>query len=131
MSFPLGSALLAGLAAGVVAAIVNGLVFATGVIDQSVDTPAGGPIPLAAVVTFSIVPNILGGVVFWAMQRWTSAPLRLWHIVVAVVTVLSFATILQLEGAPMSMLLALAAMHVIAGLAAYVVTPEAARRFAG
>lgn len=130
MSSSLGSSLLAGLVAGVVAAIVNGLIFATGLIDQSVETPAGGPIPLSAVLIFSIVPNILGALVFWGLQQRTSAPLRTWHIIVAAVTVLSFVTILGLDGAPVSMMLALAAMHVDAGIAAYVVTPTAAERFA-
>ena len=130
MSSSLGSSLLAGLVAGVVAAIVNALIFATGLIDQSVETPTGAAISLAPVVIFSIVPNILGAVVFWALQRRTSTPLRTWHIVVAAVTVLSFVTILGLEGAPVSMMLALAAMHVVAGIAAYVVTPAAAQRIA-
>lgn len=100
-------------------------------IDQSVETPAGGPIPLAAVLIFSVVPNILGGAVLWALRQRGAAPLRTWHIVVAIVTVLSFVTILGLEGAPAAMLIALASMHIIAGVAAYVVTPTAAQRLAG
>lgn len=128
MGTSLGSALLGGTAAGVVAAVVNGLIYATGVIDQSVETPAGGPIPLGAVIIFSIVPNVIGGVVYWALQRRFTAPLRTWRIVVAVVTVASFVTILGLEDAPAAMLVALSAMHIIAGVAAYTVTPSVAQR---
>lgn len=124
----IGSALLAGTAAGIVAAVVNALVFATGVIDQSVETPAGGPILLGAVVTFSVFPNVIGGAVFWAVQRRASAPLRTWQIVVAIVTLVSFVAILGLERAPTAMLFALAGMHVIAGAAAFVVTPAIAAR---
>jgi len=124
----LGSALLGGTAAGIVAAVVNAFVFATGAIDPSVQTPTGAPIALGAVITFSVVPNIIGGAVFWALQRWTSAPLRMWRIVVAIFTVVSFMGILGLEGAPVTMVLALGAMHVVAGWAAYAVTPAVATR---
>lgn len=127
---PLGSALVGGTAAGVVAATMNALIYATGVIDQSVETPAGGPIPLGAVIIFSILPNIIGGTVYWALHRRVAAPLRTWRIVVAVVTVASFVTILGLEDAPVSMLVALSGMHIIAGAAAYAVTPTVAQRSA-
>jgi Family of unknown function (DUF6069) len=123
-----GPALVGGTAAGIVAAVVNALIFAIGAIDPSVETPAGGPIVLGAVITFSLVPNIIGGAVYWALQRWRSAPLRSWRIVVAIVTVVSFVTILGLEGAPMSMVLTLATMHLVAGAAAYAVTPAVAAR---
>lgn len=128
MTTSLGRALVGGTAAGILAAVVNALIFATGVIDQSVETPAGGPILLGAVVTFSVVPNVIGGAVFWAVQRRASAPLRTWQIVVAIVTLVSFVTILGLEGAPAAMVIALVAMHVIAGAAAFVVTPAVAAR---
>lgn len=59
MTTSLGRALVGGTAAGILAAVVNALIFATGVIDQSVETPAGGPILLGAVVTFSVVPNVV------------------------------------------------------------------------
>lgn len=124
----LGPALLGGLTAGVAAAVVNAVIHATGVIDQTVETPAGGPIPLAAVITFSVVPNVIGGAVFWALARWTGSPLRPWRIVVAAVTVVSFGTVAQLPDAPVSMVVALVAMHVIAGAAAYAVTPTVALR---
>ena len=126
MTTSLGRALVGGTAAGILAAVVNALIFATGVIDQSVETPAGGPILLGAVVTLSVFPNVIGGAVFWAVQRRASAPLRTWQIVVAIVTLVSFVTILGLEGAPAAMVIALGAMHVIAGAAASVVTPAVA-----
>jgi hypothetical protein len=128
MTTSLGPALVGGTVAGIVAAVVNALIFATGVIEPSVETPAGGPIILGAVITFSLVPNILGGAVFWSLQRRTSAPLQTWQILVAVVTVGSLVALLGLQGAPLSMVLALVAMHIIAGAAAYVVTPAVAAR---
>ena len=124
----LGSALVGGTAAGIVAAVVNAIVFATGVIDPAVETPAGGPITLAPVVMFSVTANIIGGAVFWAVQRRASSPLRTWQIVVAVVTLVSFVSIVGLQGAPTTMRFALVAMHVIAGAAAFVVTPAIAAR---
>jgi hypothetical protein len=122
----IGTALLGGLGAGVVAAVLNAVIFATGVVDRAVETTAGGPIPLGAVIVLSIVPNIIGGAVFGALQRWTASPLRLWRTVVTAVTLLSLVGIAQLPTAPVSMLVALAAMHVIAGTAAYAVTPTVA-----
>jgi len=124
----LGSALVGGTAAGILAAVVNAIIFATGVIDPSVETPAGGPITHASVVMFSVAPNIIGGAVFWAVQRWAPKPLRTWQIVVAIVTLVSFVSIVGLQGAPTTMRFALVAMHVIAGAAAFVVTPAIAAR---
>lgn len=128
MSTTLGRALIGGTAAGVVAAVVNALIFATGLVDPSVETPAGGPIPLGAVVAFSLVPNLIGGGVFRALHRRASSTLRTWRIVVAVVTVVSMVPILGLEGAPVAMRIALAAMHLVAGVAAATVTPAVAAR---
>lgn len=130
MQFSLGRALLGGAAAGVVAAIVNALLYATGVIDQSVATPQGQPITLVPVVLFSLVPNVIGGVVFWAMRN-TGRPMRLWTVTVTVVTVVSFVTPFTLSGAPLSMVLALIAMHVVAGAAALIVIPTVCRRDVG
>lgn len=128
MTTSLGPALVSGTAAGVVAALVNALIFVTGVIEPTVATPVGGPIILGAVITLSLVPNIIGGVVFWAPQRRTSAPLRAWRVHVTIVTIASFGSILGIEGAPASMLLALLVMHLVAGAAAYAVTPTVAAR---
>ena len=114
----LGSALIGGTGAGLAAAVANSLVFATGAIDGSVETPAGGPISIGAVIAFSIIPNIIGGAAFWALYGRVSRPLRTWQIVVAVGTVLSFVTVLGLESAPTAMVVALVTMHVVAGAAA-------------
>lgn len=127
MQLILTRCLLGGTVAGAIAAVVNAVIYATGVIDPTFETPAGGPIPLGAVVVFSLVPNIIGGGVFWALRRHTT-PVRLWRIVVAIVTVVSFVTPFSLQDPPAAMLIGLLAMHVIAGLAAMFVTPEVAMR---
>jgi hypothetical protein len=119
--------LVAGAAAGAIAAIVNAVIYATGAVDQSIETPAGGPIPLGAVIMFSLVPNLIGGAVFWALGR-SADPIRLWRIVVVIVTIVSFYTPFTLDGPPTEMLVALLAMHVVAGIAAIVVTPAVAMR---
>lgn len=61
----IGRALLGGLAAGVVAAAVNAALFATGLVDQSVVVPTGDPVSLGAVISLSLVPNVLAGLVLW------------------------------------------------------------------
>lgn len=125
----LGRALLAGTAAGAVAAVINAVIYATGVIDQSVETPAGGPIPLVAVIAFSLVPNILAGGLLWFLHGRAGDPVRTFRIVAIAVMVLSFLTPLGLA-APIGMIIALEAMHVVAGIAAVVVTPMVAARTA-
>lgn len=52
--------------------------------------------------------------------------MRLYQIIVAVATVLSFVTPFSLPGAPLSMILILELMHVVAGAAAAFVTPRVA-----
>jgi hypothetical protein len=121
----IGRALLGGLAAGVVAAAVNAALFATGLIDQSVVVPTGDPVSLGAVISLSLVPNIIGGLVLWGVLR-AGRGVRLFQIIVAVVTVLSFVTPFSLPGAPLSMILILELMHVVAGAAAAFVTPRVA-----
>jgi len=121
----IGRALLGGLAAGVVAAAVNAALFATGLVDQSVVVPTGDPVSLGPVISLSLVPNIIGGVVLWGVLR-AGRGVRLFQIIVAVATVLSFVTPFTLPGAPLSMILILELMHVVAGAAAAFVTPRVA-----
>lgn len=121
----LGRLLLAGLVAGVAAAVVNAVLYAFGAIDPDVTTPAGQSITLAPVLLFSVVPNVLGGLVLWAILR-SGRTVRLFQIIVAVVTVLSLLALPPL-GAPTGMLIVLGLMHLVAGAAAALVTP----RFAG
>jgi len=121
----IGRALLGGLAAGVVAAAVNAALFATGLIDQSVVVPTGDPVSLGPVISLSLIPNVLGGLVLWGVRR-AGRTVRLFQIIVVVATVLSFATPFTLPGAPLSMILVLELMHVVAGAAAVFVTPRVA-----
>ncbi len=121
----IGRALLGGLAAGVVAAAVNAALFATGLVDQSVVVPTGDPVSLGAVISLSLVPNVLAGLVLWGVLR-AGRGVRLYQIIVAVATVLSFVTPFSLPGAPLSMILILELMHVVAGAAAAFVTPRVA-----
>jgi len=121
----IGRALLGGLAAGVVAAAVNAALFATGLVDQSVVVPTGDPVSLGPVISLSLVPNIIGGLVLWGVLR-AGRGVRLFQIIVAVATVLSFVTPFTLPGAPLSMILILELMHVVAGAAAAFVTPRVA-----
>ena len=121
----LGRALLGGLAAGVVAAVVNAVLFAFGAIDQSVITPMGQSIGLGAVVTLSLVPNIIGGLVLWGVLR-AGRSVRLYQIIAVVATVLSFYSPLTLPDAPLGMVLLLEVMHVVAGAAAVFITPRVA-----
>ena len=75
------SALVAGLTGGIIAAIVNALIYFAA---QSVNggplivQAAGSPQPLSlvAVLLFSIVPGLVAGVLYWALARFTRRPAR-------------------------------------------------------
>lgn len=109
-----------GLLAGVVAAVVNVVVYllasAVGAMPQDVVVPGQGPITLGAVVSVSFVPALLGALLFAAMGRFTRRPIRAFRVVAAVVLVLSFATPFTLSGAPVAMVVVLLLMHVIAAV---------------
>jgi len=122
----LGRALLGGLAAGLVAAVVNALVFALGGIDPNVLAPGvGQPIALPAVILASLLPNVLGGLALWAVLR-AGRGVRTFQIIVAVATVLSMLQPLTIPGAQVGMVLTLEVMHLVAGAAAILVTPRVA-----
>lgn len=102
------------------AAIVNGIIFviaeAAGFIPRNfVIELVGQSLSLAPVVGSTIVGVIIGAVVFAIMGRFARRPISLFRIVAIVVLVLSFAQPLLIAGAPLSMILTLELMHIVAG----------------
>lgn len=109
--------LIAALIGAVGAAVANGLIFviasALGLFPQDLNTPAGQPIGLGAVVISTFVGALGATAVFALLARFTRRPITIFRIVAAVVLLLSFATPLSL-GAPLPMVLTLELMHIVA-----------------
>lgn len=70
--------------------------------------------PLGAVVLFSFVPAILAAGFLALLGRFSGRPFRVFTVVVVVVFVLSLYTPFSIPGAPVSMIVALLLMHVVA-----------------
>lgn len=107
--------------AALAAAGANGLVYfvasALGFISQDllISTPGGeAPLTIAPVVISSIVGALGAAAVFAIIGLFARRPVRLFRIIAAVVLVLSFATPLTIPDAPVSMILSLEVMHVVA-----------------
>ena len=71
---------------------------------------------LGMVVGSTVVPALVAGVVFALLGRFTRRPVRNFVVLVAVLLVLSFVTPLTISGAPLSMILAMELMHVVAAV---------------
>ena len=112
---------LAVLLAAVAATVANALVYFTasalGFIPDSVLIPTAGgesPLTVGMVAIASVVGAVGAAVVFTVIGLFVRRPVRLFRTVAAVVLVLSFATPLTIPGAPLSMILSMEVMHVVA-----------------
>ncbi|MDP9455502.1 MAG: DUF6069 family protein [Actinomycetota bacterium] len=102
-------------------ALANALVYliagVVGAIPSDFVIPGPGtPLTLGMVVGSTVVPALLAGVVFALLGRFTRRPVRNFVVLAAVLLVLSFVTPLTIPGAPLSMVLALELMHVVAAV---------------
>jgi hypothetical protein len=107
------------LLAGVVTAVVNAVIFfiasAAGAIPSTVLVPGMNlPVTVVPVILQSFVPAILAGVLLALLNRFTRRPVRIFRIIAAVLLVISFANPLTIPDAPLSMVLALNFMHIVA-----------------
>ena len=85
----LGRVLMAGLAGGVIAAVINAIIYFAAqsvnggpLIVQTPQAPTPQPLPLPAVLLFSIAPGLAAGVIYWALARFTRNPAR-WFLILA------------------------------------------------
>ncbi len=112
--------LWAGPLAAVSAAVANAVVYfvasALGTMPQNFVVQGSGPITLAPVVFSSLIGAAGAAVIFTVVALLARRPIRTFRIVAAVVLVLSFATPLTIPGAPLSMILTLELMHVVAAV---------------
>lgn len=112
---------LAVLLAAVAAVAANSLIYFTasalGFIPESVLIPTAGgesPLTVGMVAITSVIGAVGAAIVFAGIGLFSRRPVRLFSIVSIVVLVLSFATPLTIPGAPVSMVLSMETMHVVA-----------------
>jgi|GEM_PF-1389512 hypothetical protein len=71
------------------------------------------PITLGPVIISSIVPTLLGGLVFWLMVRYLKKGVTVFGITAVTLGLLSFAMPFSLPEVPLGMAMALNLMHVV------------------
>ena len=117
------------------ATLINlGLFFvftAAGLITESVliQSPSGTrPLIAFDVVTATVLGMLVAVLVFAAISRFRGARAeRTWQVVAAVVLVLSFSAPFTIPGAPVTYVLALLLMHIVAGVLAIWMLPALTR----
>jgi hypothetical protein len=95
MKVHLFQSLKAGLLAGLVAALINGILFfifqGAGVITDRVLLPNNEPMTLMPILFSSLIPPVLGSVAYYLLARFTSNGYRYFTIIAVILLMLSFA----------------------------------------
>jgi hypothetical protein len=114
-----GQIVRAGVIAAITAMVANIIVFyigsALGFMPTTYINPQlGRPISVGEVIGSTIAGAVGATVLFALLARFTRRPVTIFRIVAGIVLLLSFATPFTLPGAPLSLILTLEVMHVIA-----------------
>ncbi len=106
--------------AAVAAAVGNEVVYfvasALGPMPQDFVVQGSGPITLAPVVLSSLIGAAGAAVIFAVVVLLSRRPIWTFRIVAVVALVLSFVTPLTIPGAPLSLIMTLELMHVVAAV---------------
>ena len=117
----LKQSLFAGVLAGIAAAITNGILFIVfrfaGVISDNIFPQPGQPLTLPAVIIASLVPLIIGSVIFYLFERFLNNGFKIFAGIALILMVLSlFSPFTMIPGATFGYSLVLCVMHVVAAL---------------
>ena len=107
---------LAAVAAAVGNAVVYFVASALGAMPQDFVVQGSGPITLGPVVLSSLIGAAGAAVIFAVVVLLSRRPIWTFRIVAVVALVLSFVTPLTIPGAPLSLILTLELMHVVAAV---------------
>ena len=107
---------LAAVAAAVGNAVVYFVASALGAMPQDFVVQGSGPITLAPVVLSSLIGAAGAAVIFAVVVLLSRRPIWTFRIVAVVALVLSFVTPLTIPGAPLTLILTLELMHVVAAV---------------
>ncbi|MBC8084041.1 MAG: hypothetical protein H7Z21_12590 [Hymenobacter sp.] len=92
-----GQSITAGLLAGLAAAVLNAVLFfvfhATGVLTDTVYVqPPNQPLTIMPVIMASLVPALVGSIVFFLLEKFTNNGFRIFSILAVILVVLSLAS---------------------------------------
>ena len=113
----LNQSLLAGLYEGAVSAIVNTILFLTfhgmGVIVDTIFVSQNKPLTVAPVILSSIIPLIVGSIIFFLIEKYTRNGSRIFSIIAIVFALLScLGPFTAIPGITTGFALVLCSMHI-------------------
>ncbi len=113
--------LIWGAVALVSSTIINVIIFfialATGALSATFVVPSlGSPITIGSVIAATIIGVLAGIIVFAILNRWSKHPQRLFSIIATAFLILSLFSPATIPGASINMIIALIAMHIVAGV---------------
>lgn len=108
----------AGLLAGMVSAVINSVLFfvfqAVGVLHDGVYVQPNQPLTVMPVIVASVVPSIIGSIVFFLIERFTNNGYRIFSILAITLAVLSlFSTFTVPINVTLGYSLVLCVMHLV------------------
>ncbi len=107
--------------AGLTAAIINGILFfifhALGVISDDIYPKPNEPMTIVPVILASIVPLIIGSLVFFLLERFTNNGAKIFTVVALILMVLSlYSPFTVIPGITTGYSLVLCVMHIVPAL---------------
>ena len=109
----------AGLLAGVVSAVINAVLFfifhSTGVLADTIYVqPPSQPLTIMPVIVASLIPSLIGSIVFFLIDKFTSNGYRIFSILAIVLAVLSlFSAVTVPVNVTLGYSLVLCVMHLV------------------
>lgn len=113
--------LIAGLSAGVTSAVINAILFlifhGTGVISDTIYPQPNTPMTIVPVIMASMVPSIIGSLIFFLFEKFTSNGYKIFSILAIVLMVLSlYSPFTVIPGVTTGYALVLCLMHLVVPL---------------
>ena len=109
--------IIAGLYAGGAAAIINTILFftfhAAGVISDNIFPKPNEPMTVVPVIMASIVPAIIGSILFFLIEKFSSNGFKTFRIVAIVLVLLSLYSTFTVPGITTGYSLVLCVMHLV------------------
>jgi len=110
--------LIAGLMAGITAAVINGILFlifhSTGVISDDIYPKPNEPMTIVPVVMASIIPALIGSLIFFLLEKFTNKGFNIFAIATGILTVLSlYSPFTVIPGVTTGYALVLCVMHIV------------------
>lgn len=110
--------IVAGLTAAGVSSVVNAILFfifhGVGVINDSIFIQPDQPLTIVPIIISSVFPSIIGSIIFFFIEKYSTKGFKVFSIVSAVFVILTFANpFLGIPNVTLGYALALNLMHVV------------------